>query len=211
MKCLRNHFQPIEASVNKSFLQEAQGITDITGVSGILPTTTNNILSPSILSYSSCKTTENGFLQQSIPGTLKSLRQDQKDQLHQQQQQLSYQKEDQCAYKCIVCSKDFTSQERLETHLKTHTVENPLSCTQCGKVFAQRALLKQHMRIHSDLKPFKCSVCSKSFAFNHHLTYHIRTHTGEKPFKCKVCGMTFSRKDHLRVHSRRHVNHSSSL
>uniref|UniRef100_A0A3B5PU22 Oocyte zinc finger protein XlCOF6-like n=1 Tax=Xiphophorus maculatus TaxID=8083 RepID=A0A3B5PU22_XIPMA len=104
---------------------------------------------------------------------------------------------------CGVCGERFDSEERFDTHLKTHVKAE--SCKVCGKCFSSSSGLEVHMRIHTGEKPFVCSECGKRFTTRANMLRHSRIHTGEKPYTCTVCGRSFNDyttlKRHLFVHS----------
>lgn len=72
-------------------------------------------------------------------------------------------------YKCLKCTKEYTSKDSLRDHIYTHTGEKPYRCTfGCDLSFAYRGGLNQHIRHHHKPLPnFKCNVCEKVFTLKH--------------------------------------------
>ncbi|KAK9519830.1 hypothetical protein VZT92_022535 [Zoarces viviparus] len=115
------------------------------------------------------------------------------------------------AYKCIKCSKVFSTSHGLEVHVRrSHSGIRPFACEICGKTFGHGVSLEQHKAVHSQErsfdckicgeKPHKCQVCGKAFSQSSNLITHSRKHTGYKPFGCDLCGKGFQRKVDLRRH-----------
>ncbi|KAM6454423.1 zinc finger protein Gfi-1 [Liasis olivaceus] len=138
------------------------------------------------------------------------------------------------SYKCIKCSKDFSTPHGLEVHVRrSHSGTRPFACEMCGKTFGHAVSLEQHKAVHSQERSFDCKICGKSFkrssTLSTHLLIHSDTrpypcqycgkrfhqksdmkkhtfiHTGEKPHKCQVCGKAFSQSSNLITHSRKHT------
>lgn len=107
-------------------------------------------------------------------------------------------------HKCPRCNKGFKQPSHLSQHLRTHTDERPFPCEVCSKCFKQSCQLKQHMRLHTGEKPYQCPECSRSFKQASQLNQHVRLHTGEKPYKCVICTKTFTQASQLRSHKKTH-------
>ena len=86
-------------------------------------------------------------------------------------------------FSCSSCTKTFSRQNRLKSHVMAHSGEKPFICSLCSKSFTQSSSLKTHMQIHTGEKPYICSLCSKSFTKLSDLKSHVRIHTGEKPYR----------------------------
>ncbi|CAI7593251.1 unnamed protein product [Penicillium pancosmium] len=55
--------------------------------------------------------------------------------------------EDQRAFRCPFCAKEFRRKEHLQRHERLHTKEKPFQCTLCSAGFARRDLLARHFRL----------------------------------------------------------------
>ena len=134
--------------------------------------------------------------------------------------------------KCQTCGRTFVKQEKLNRHLKSHSMGDPaLTCEKCSKVFffepelkkhvhevhtyvychmceykATRQLgLKAHIRSkHTKEMPFKCTQCGKGFATGTYLSRHMELHEPVKKHECSVCGKKFGASRHLYTHSKIH-------
>ena len=112
-------------------------------------------------------------------------------------------------FTCIECGNNFSDEETLTVHMKSHVKQEEL---------------KAHSAVHEDVKPFLCDVCKKSFKSMSQMTIHKDfNHTDQnestKPsemvkyqlpekiqfFTCIECGNNFNDKETLTVHMRSHV------
>lgn len=78
-------------------------------------------------------------------------------------------------------------------------------CSYCGKQFTRENNLTAHIRTHTGERPYVCFYCSKAFTRSERLKLHLRTHTGEKPYECQQCLRLFSRLHNLNRHSLTHM------
>ena len=106
-------------------------------------------------------------------------------------------------FKCQECNKNFSSEEKLERHGKTHVEGGGFPCGKCSKSFSNQKRLKKHMRAHMEFTN-NCDVCEKSFQNMGTLALHRNIHLDQKPFKCQTCGKDFSQKGNLKTHMQKH-------
>ncbi|KAJ8276973.1 hypothetical protein GJAV_G00069980 [Gymnothorax javanicus] len=106
---------------------------------------------------------------------------------------------------CEICGKSFGHAVSLEQHKGVHSQERSFSCNICGKTFKRSSTLSTHLLIHSDTRPYPCQYCGKRFHQKSDMKKHTFIHTGEKPHTCQVCGKAFSQSSNLITHSRKHT------
>ena len=75
--------------------------------------------------------------------------------------------------KCSVCSKDYSTQAKLNLHMKHHTGDL-LECAVCGKRFAGSFQLKEHLATHlgqgKGRKKPVCAICGFSLRVGNNKT-----------------------------------------
>ncbi|XP_072129540.1 zinc finger protein Gfi-1-like [Mobula birostris] len=108
-------------------------------------------------------------------------------------------------FACDICGKTFGHAVSLEQHKTVHSQERSFDCKICGKTFKRSSTLSTHLLIHSDTRPYPCQFCGKRFHQKSDMKKHTFIHTGEKPHKCQVCGKAFSQSSNLITHSRKHT------
>ncbi|XP_073337392.1 uncharacterized protein [Pagrus major] len=111
------------------------------------------------------------------------------------------------AFKCSECNKEFNQKHQLALHARVHSGEKPFSCDFCGKTFTQNTNRIVHMRQHTGEKPYFCEKCGKRFASSHHLRLCTGTQNKsvDRSFRCATCGRTFHTDSDLKVHMEVHA------
>ncbi|XP_016886829.1 zinc finger protein Gfi-1-like [Cynoglossus semilaevis] len=110
-------------------------------------------------------------------------------------------------FACEICGKTFGHGASLEQHKAVHSQDRSFGCKICGKNFKRSSTLSTHLLIHTDTRPYPCQFCGKRFHQKSDMKKHTFIHTGEKPHKCKVCGKAFSQSSNLITHSRKHTGY----
>ncbi|KAM9762953.1 growth factor independent 1A transcription repressor b [Menidia menidia] len=110
-------------------------------------------------------------------------------------------------FACEICGKTFGHAVSLDQHKAVHSQERSFDCKICGKSFKRSSTLSTHLLIHSDTRPYPCQFCGKRFHQKSDMKKHTFIHTGEKPHKCQVCGKAFSQSSNLITHSRKHTGY----
>ncbi|VDP87315.1 unnamed protein product [Schistosoma mattheei] len=115
------------------------------------------------------------------------------------------------------CNKSYTRRYRLNLHLSTHMITDPVSCDEPNckvKCFSEEDLKRHKLSQHSsvDNHPRRRHVCtfpgcSRSYSELNRLEEHLRTHSGERPYVCRKpgCGATFARLSGVKSHELTHV------
>jgi len=112
-------------------------------------------------------------------------------------------------FTCDKCKKNYTSEVKLNMHVKHCTFGLTLQCKICNKTFANKRNLRDHTKIfHEDTMKeeskyhFPCTECDKIFYKKSNLTSHMLRHSDVTPFICGVvnCGKGFKREKTLIKH-----------
>ncbi|XP_065346250.1 zinc finger protein 62 homolog isoform X14 [Cloeon dipterum] len=116
-------------------------------------------------------------------------------------------KEDKQEHPCTVCGRKFSSETKLEEHMRDHTGVRPFLCPTCGKSFKTKDILKCHMKTHEErVNAFTCEVCGKLFPMISRLKAHRNIHFPEsRTKKCDICGFSTYCKSKLKNHMRTHT------
>lgn len=112
---------------------------------------------------------------------------------------------------CSLCKKEFSDPSNLRTHMNIHTGDKKFKCDECGKTFRQKAHLDNHTIVHSGIKNFKCSYCEQRFGRSSDLNIHMYKHTKEVSFPCNVCGKMFYKSQNLNKHLKVHTGEKNYM
>ncbi|XP_038616561.1 zinc finger protein ZFAT [Tachyglossus aculeatus] len=135
---------------------------------------------------------------------------------------------DKRSYSCPVCSKSFSEDRLIKSHIKTNHPEvsmNTISeilgrrvqlkgligkravkCPYCDFYFMKNGSdLQRHIWAHEGVKPFKCSQCEYATRSKSNLKAHMNRHSTEKTHLCDMCGKKFKSKGTLKSHKLLHT------
>ena len=105
--------------------------------------------------------------------------------------------------KCDLCSKYFSLEKQLKTHIKgVHQGIRNHSCDKCDKTYQTSSAMRYHKEmVHFGIKRHKCNDCEFGSTFPSDLQKHIKqVHLKIKSHKCGICEKYFTRSDHLKMH-----------
>ena len=111
-------------------------------------------------------------------------------------------------YECKVkgCVFRSASQDKLKTHMRTHTEEKLYNCNQCHSKFDKYEELELHnVSMHTDENCFECTECEFKCNEKTTLENHKTIHTGENPHKCPFCNISCSDLISLQTHISFHL------
>ncbi|XP_035795535.1 zinc finger protein 431-like [Anopheles albimanus] len=137
-------------------------------------------------------------------------------------------------FRCPLCFKEFTGQQALREHHKTHLCANPecskcvaanqaefdltistydatedkreTVCNVCHRVLSTFEQYQNHFYYHTARVPFYCYLCREEFNDKRELYIHTKTHLPRVPesYTCKSCGKVFSTKGNFKRHLKSH-------
>lgn len=110
-------------------------------------------------------------------------------------------------YICSFCSKSFSQNTTLKTHIVAKHTGKSLECTieGCSKKFSRSSFLKQHIkRDHESLRDYTCLECDKSYKQKSHLDRHVQATHQNIRHECNLCEKSFSKSWSLKMHQFSH-------
>lgn len=108
---------------------------------------------------------------------------------------------------CPYCDKHFNTGVELHYHLKMHAKRARFQCIICAKKCATMQLLENHLRVHlRKHKPFLCDICCSDLGTRFRLKRHLMFHApkSEGPYRCEICFRSFAKRSLLVYHSKLH-------
>uniref|UniRef100_A0A1Y1KRG1 Protein krueppel n=1 Tax=Photinus pyralis TaxID=7054 RepID=A0A1Y1KRG1_PHOPY len=110
-------------------------------------------------------------------------------------------------FKCVVCTREFTSSRSYEKHLEIKHGENRYACEQCNKTYKNSFQLCLHnFNAHATDQIYKCIACDFETANRSSLKLHIDNHEGDYKNQCDICDKKFITHDLLEEHKNSHTS-----
>jgi len=121
-------------------------------------------------------------------------------------------------YPCMLCSKRFLTNAKLQRHVLVHVREKQFQCKQCHKLFSHECYRNSHkcdaITAENDGhgvqeqsgRRYNCRVCAQSFESNYFLKKHVQAKGHEsnvvvkKPYSCAHCLRSYTQQSYLRAH-----------
>ncbi|WP_330925776.1 C2H2-type zinc finger protein [Candidatus Sororendozoicomonas aggregata] len=107
-------------------------------------------------------------------------------------------------YVCDECGKEYSRNDHLLSHKRTHSEEKPFVCPICNGRFKYPHSLTRHLRSHAGQGSYQCTECNACFLDSTQLTNHVNSHAVKKPYPCPLCGYGFGRPSDLKKHLANH-------
>lgn len=93
---------------------------------------------------------------------------------------------------CLGCVKTFNTKKQLKAHrLSNHENSNSFQCTHCTKKYTRNEHLQTHLRTHTSDLQHSCQYCGLQFWRNSHQKRHYIVHkinNERDECACAVCG-----------------------
>lgn len=110
---------------------------------------------------------------------------------------------------CHTCDRAFSTSQKLDRHLRTHTGVKEFKCETCKKEFSLEENLKMHYNVHLGKKNFICYICQREYFTRSGLNHHLKqVHGSEKLVKCLKCD--FIGKTRYDVETHHKIDHVES-
>jgi len=110
---------------------------------------------------------------------------------------------------CQTCDRAFSTSQKLDRHLRTHTGVKEFKCETCKKEFSLEENLKMHYNVHLGKKNFSCYICQREYFTRSGLNHHLKqVHGNEKLVKCSKCD--FIGKTRYDVETHHKIDHVES-
>ncbi|OQR73551.1 zinc finger protein-like, partial [Tropilaelaps mercedesae] len=105
-------------------------------------------------------------------------------------------------FRCSICSLEFSSECRLQLHLKSHFREKPHKCDSCEQAFNHEVNLILHRAaVHpTSGRTLSCPICQKRFLRQASLRSHASVHFKDEFFVCNHCEVECDTQEELNYH-----------
>ena len=114
-------------------------------------------------------------------------------------------------YSCDSCTQQFSTMKGWVVHYKTGSCRMR-NCLICGKEFSTNNALSRHSKLHMQDTSYQCEVCLKDFKTKDSLLIQGFHHSDSRPYSCSLCPAGFLRKSALKNHTNKiHENKERSL
>ena len=115
---------------------------------------------------------------------------------------------------CPLCCQKFLTFSRMQSHLKTHTIERPWRCSLCSFEAKARATVRLHCEsLHGKISVtnrqalHQCNLCKFKTVFPEELKYHLALHSDERPYSCCYPGCSYRAKLENEAHKHEKLVH----